>query len=527
MGEAVEQDWLTHSQERRALWALVGLGLVVRAFRYFTRFPLWEDECFLNWNYVGSSYADLLGPLHPRQVAPVLYLWTQLTVVKLLGFSELVLRLTTFVGGCAVLVLFPRFAGRFVRGVPLLIAVGLFAVSYPCTRYAAEAKQYGVELVVAFTLMAVTARWWERPERTRPLWVLAALAPIAVGLSYTAAFIGGGVSVAVAFVLWRERARRGWLPWAVYNALLAGAFGLVVLLAAKNQATAQLSFMRDYWHEGFPPVTQPLALARWFITTHSGQMLGYPVGGGPGTGALATLCIVIALVGLARRGAWRLCLLAVVPLALHFVAAALHRYPYGVHAKFTVYLAPLFCLLFGAGAGALVERFARSAKAARATLVTSLVVLGCVGAGSVLRDTLRPQKAPSDARARGFARWFWFDVAHDGEVICLYRDLGLSFSTREGRELSWLYSYLCNAAIYSPRLRRGDPPDLTREKLHFVRYRVGSFEYDEAAFERWLAETQARYAFVGRVSYPMPRYDKRDRRLIVLDEIDVYTFTQR
>jgi len=118
-------------------------------------------------------------------------------------------------------------------------------------------------------------------------------------------------------------------------------------------------------------------------------------------------------------------------------------------------------------------------------------------------------------------------MSHDGEVVCLFRDLGLSFSPQEKNELSWLYHYLCNEEIYSPRRQRGEAPDLSRERIRFVRYRVGGFEYDEAAFQLWLAGTKERFAFVGMETFPMPRYDKRDRRLLVIDHIDVYSFTQK
>ncbi|MEE8105066.1 MAG: hypothetical protein V3T86_05985 [Planctomycetota bacterium] len=524
MIQEIERGWLTPEWERRVLQVLVAVGIVVRSVRYFLRFPLWEDECFLVWNYVGNGYADLLEPLHPHQVAPVLYLWKQLTVVNLLGFNELSLRLTAFVGGIAVLLLFPRFARRFVSGVPLLFAVALFAISYPCIRYAAEAKQYGVAMVVSFALMAITARWWERPERTRPLWILAVFVPIAIGLSYSAVFVAGGVSLAVACVLLGSGVRRGWAPWAVFNALLVSTFFLIVVPISSGQAPSELAFMRNHWLASFPPVTEPFALAGWFFETHAGQMLGYPVGGGPWLGSLAFLCVVVTFVVAWRRRDWRFLLLAFVPLFLHFVAAALRRYPYGVHAKFNFYLAPMFCVLIGTGASALVMRCARTLRAARRSVIVVITLFLCVGAGSVVRDFANPQKSPSDARTRAFARWFWFDMSHDGEVVCLFRDLGLSFSPQEKNELSWLYGYLCNGQIYAPSR---EPPDLSRERIRFVRYRVSGFDYDEAAFQRWLAEKKEQFAFVGMETFSMPRYDKRDRWLLGVDHIDVYAFRQK
>ena len=44
---------------------------------------------------------------------------------------------------------------------------------------------------VGIGLMTLCVEWRRRPEQTRWLWFMAALAPVGVGLSYPAAFIGG------------------------------------------------------------------------------------------------------------------------------------------------------------------------------------------------------------------------------------------------------------------------------------------------------------------------------------------------
>jgi hypothetical protein len=263
------------------------------------------------------------------------------------------------------------------------------------------------------------------------------------------------------------------------------------------------------------------------VKVHSGRMLGYPVGGAPGTGSLAFLCIIVAFVVLARRKQWKLFLLALVPMILHLTAAALQRYPYGIHAKFTFYLAPVYCLLVGLGGAAVLAWLGRVRGRAVVLLFVLLSVYGLVGAGSIARDLWIPHKTQSDMRARGFARWFWFNAEFEGEAVCLHSDLKLSFSPQETERLSWLYTYLCNQRIYSPRHARGEPPRLDRSPLRFLRYRVGWFEYDEEAFQEWLAEQKKRYRFVGKETHTFARFFKGEERLEVVDHLDVYTFTQR
>ena len=73
----------------RIAWAFVGLGIVIRTIRFLLNFPLWPDEAYLAHNYLDRGYLDLLRPLDYGQVAPLLYLWVQKTVVADLRFFRI------------------------------------------------------------------------------------------------------------------------------------------------------------------------------------------------------------------------------------------------------------------------------------------------------------------------------------------------------------------------------------------------------------------------------------------------------
>ena len=83
-----EERLLSAQAQRRWLLTLMIVGVVLRLTRYLLRFPLWEDEAMLSANLLDRGYGGLLQPLHYCQVAPTLFLWGQLTLVKLLGFNE-------------------------------------------------------------------------------------------------------------------------------------------------------------------------------------------------------------------------------------------------------------------------------------------------------------------------------------------------------------------------------------------------------------------------------------------------------
>ena len=562
--------------DRRGGWilAFVLLGLVARCVRYGLCFPLWEDECFLCVNLLGpgyegvASFEALTGPLQYRQMAPPLFLFAQLAAVKALGFNEWALRLLPFLCSVGGLLLFARLAVRLAPGRAATLAVGLFAVAYPGVRYAAEAKQYASDTLVALILLSLAVQW-RQTGRTRWLWAAAAFAPVAIGVSYPAAFVCGGVSLALLAELW---ARRGGglaglkrLPgalttpaagaWVAFNLATAGAFLAVLLTAAKAQAGSDLDFMQTYWGDTFPPLTDPLALPGWWLKAHTSELFAWPVGGAKGASGLTALLVAgglpwafrggrAALSGAPATGEpataepgtaagrnWFLPVLLLGPFVVHFVAAAMHRYPYGGHVKFSMHLGPAICLLAGAGGSWWSARFAGWARRRptweprlAAALLCGLVLIGVL---TTARDVAHGAKNPADERQRSFARWFFHDAALEGPVELVIGGEDGPFSDRTWRELSWSAMFLCNRAIQSadgpPPLGPLAPP---AGVFRCVIYRDGFRPFDDAARDRWLAEMQDRYRLAARDRFPLTRYDRRGN-WIITDWVESYRFAPK
>jgi hypothetical protein len=573
--------------QSRWFWALLIIGVSLRLVRYLLRFPLWEDEAGLSANLLDRGYRELLLPLHFNQIAPTLFLWGQLAVVRLLGFSEYTLRLIPFLCGMGSLLLFGHVARRLLRGVPLVLAVGLFAVSYPLTRYAAEAKPYGCDLFLALAMLSLVVEWLRRPGQDRWLWALAAIVGPAVGYSYSSVFVAGGISL---LVVWRLGTRhaprdglpraerkeylRGWLPWAVFSLLLAASFVVLMMVNRSAVSVAEQRSMDRYWVDSFPPLANPWKLFVWFWEIHCGGMLGYPVGG-PNWGSAISffLCLCGAAILVRRQQGFLLAVL-LAPLALNFVAAAMHRYPYGGHARMTLFMAPAFCILIGLGlaggaslAAALSARLTRwvgvqggrqtpcadpdgtqrvpatnrpcaeadgtrrvPATYARTAVLGLLGLFLAVAAGVLFRDLWWPYKSGTTLRAKEFAQWFWTDLAEDSELVCLETDLKANLSPGSYEHgLSSLY--LCNQRIYSPRHARGEPPRWDRvsakRPLRCVVFRSKTWERDSRPLERWVEQMQRDYQLVTRDKYPAPFYDKWDRRPLTVDSIEVFKFVPK
>ncbi|HVA50868.1 MAG TPA: hypothetical protein VNH11_31285 [Pirellulales bacterium] len=386
-------------RQEQLIWAFVALALAARAVRFLLCFPLWEDECFLVSNFIDRPYGDLLRPLNYHQVAPLLFLAIELTAVKLLGFNEWSLRLFPFVCSAGSLLLFRQLAVGLLTGPARLLAVAAFCASYSGIRYAAEAKPYGPDQLVALVLLTAGVEWWRGSRRTLWLTVLIGFAPLAIGLSYPAVFVCGGISLLMAVVLfgvgWDQRAcerrptegnvvdggpalasslvppyldcrRRlskpsrekqgGWSGWLLYNASLLSAFLLLLGFAAKGQSEAELAWMQDYWKEHLPSLGSPVEWIVWLFKTHTGDLLAIPLGGERGASIVTFLLVVTGTIALFRARQHRLLVLCLAPPALNLVAALMGRFPYGGHVKFSQYLAPAICVLLGVGGAALIAR---------------------------------------------------------------------------------------------------------------------------------------------------------------------------
>ena len=521
----------THAQNfDRWMTLFLVIGVLARVIRYYLCFPLWDDESFLCVNFIDRSYAELLQPLDYHQVAPVLFLWIERAAVQAFGFNEYALRLIPFISSLLSIFLFRRVAGQLLSGPALLFAVATFAVSYPEIRYAAEAKPYGTDMCLSLLMLSLVVEWC-RSRNHRLLQALAAMMPIVLGLSYPAVFAAGGLSLVVGLVLLRQAgAFREWLWWSVWNVALVVSFVVWFSLVGRTQSGAEGEFMGEYWKQNFPPVGQIWLLPFWLLKTHASDFLAYPLGG-PNWASSATLVICLAglwRLGQQRKMVWLALLLC--PAGLHFLAAALQKYPYGGHVKFSQYLAPMICCLIGVGLVQFLEWRSRYGySATRGFWVISGIMLA-IGAGDIGRDLVNPYKTRSDDRARAFARSFWVGTHYAEEVVCLKSDQGLDFVPDQHRELSWSAHYRCNRAIEVSRSHLR-PADLSRvsasRPLRCVIYRDARYGLDQTRLDQWLEEMNQHYELVAHESVPFPRFAKNERRLVTMEYIDSYKFVPR
>jgi hypothetical protein len=524
--QAPSPAWFSPAHVERWTWAFVCLGATIRLTRYLLRFPLWEDEAFLAYNYLDRGFAELLTPLSFHQVAPIGYLWLQRATVELLGFSEWTLRLPAILVGLTSLVLFQRVSARMLNGIAQVLAVALFAVAYPLIRYSAEAKQYGFDTFFAVLLLWAWCEW--RHERRRGwLLVLAVIAPIAVFCSHPVIFVAGAIGLVLLRECWLQPSWQGGSAWIAAHGLLAAAFLTHLWLSHRIHGGEAAATMHNCWNHAFPPLDEPWELPRWLILTHTGDLFAFPFGSGNGGSSLTALGLLAGVLLWWQEQRREALVLAVTPLALHLLAAALQRYPYGAHFKFTCYWIPLGTLLLATGLARLCIWLDRHRARVPIASVSACLVLGLLGLGVLVHDWSCPAKTRSDQRARDFARWFWFDAPHEGVLVCVHRDLHQYFAAEMRQTLNWYATYACNQRIYSSR-PPGVSPDWERiseqRLLWCIEFRPTGLPFDDAAHQRWLGEIEKNYKLVSSDCFPMTRYNPRDTRLIHMDHVHVYKF---
>lgn len=506
---------------------MVAMGILDRVLRYLAGHPLWPDESFLAASYLNRGYLEMFQPLEYSQVAPLLYLWIQLTLVKLLGFHVYALRIFSLGCGIGSLLLFRQVARRLLTGAAQVFAVGVFASTLVLIRYSAEAKPYGSDLLASMILVWLAVRCYQSPAPRRWLWSLAAAAPVLMLLSYPAAYVGGGVSLALAVVAWQRRSKWTWCAWGTFNLALVGGFAVVLMISAA-QAQDVEGIMEQVWDHAFPPRDSLVSLGQWLLEELTSDMLAYPAGGSHYASSLTFVWCVVGVWALWSRRQWTLLLLCLTPLSLNLVAAFLHKYPFGGHIRFSLFSAPLICLLVGTGAVTLLQWISRSPVWQQRCLRACVVAFVLMGWGRAVLDIVKPYKTPEYCRARDFARWFWHDYATTGELVCLKTDLGLDFGATDYTQ-GKSSLYLCNQRIYSARHAAGLPPNWDQVSsdwpLRCVFYKEVD-RFDHAAFNAWLRKMQTRYQLVSTTRLPEGRWNsKEEYRGDTI--IEVYEFVPR
>ena len=376
---------------------LLAAGLAWRIIRYAIGFPIWGDEASVACNLITRDYLTMLQPpLEYYQWAPLGFMWIELTIVKLLGFSEWSLRLPAFASGLLALILFWRFAIAVLDRPRALLAVAILAASYYPVRHSCELKPYSGDLLISL-VMTMLAWGISRKPGSAMLWTaLIATAAIGVWVSFPAAFVAGGMGLFLAYLALIRRSRPLIAGLAIFAVLSCASFAVMVVKYAGPLAAAVKPDYIDtsQWAEAFPPLGRPWLLPWWLLDIHAGNMMAYPFGG-KNFGSIVTLVlVVIGCAWLWRRGRKDLLLLLLGPLIMTFLAACFKKYPYGTSARTMLFMAPAFCLLMAIGLFSTIK-FLLPPKSHLPAVRIAAVALAVAIIVAIVIDLVQPYKRTS------------------------------------------------------------------------------------------------------------------------------------
>ncbi len=346
--------------EERRTFVLLSLGLLAVGFllrirQYAEGRALWLDEAMLALNVIRRSFAGLARPLDYNQGAPLGFLWVQKVVTLALGPGEYALRLLPLLASLAALVLFWAVARRYLSHTVTLLALTFAVFANELIYYAAEGKQYAVDVLVGLICVRIFLTLLKRPLGWLSALGYGLAGALLMWFSHPAVFFLGAAGLILAYDALRRREERRLAPLAVTGALWVA--GLAALYVVSIKPLSDNAFLLDYWRDSFaPPVTNVPAFARWAIHEVL-KSFAYPGGFGLTSAALAALVYAVGVVALYRREPLKT-LGLVGPIALALLAAVVGRYPY--RERLILFVVPLFAIPIAEGIALLGGILARA-----------------------------------------------------------------------------------------------------------------------------------------------------------------------
>jgi hypothetical protein len=300
----LRDEWQWWSARARPLWRRYGLilpallvVLVAGAFeihRWLGAEPFWLDEETISLNVRDRSVAGLAGALWLGQSAPLGWLILVHGVVRVLGTSEIALRLVPLIFGLAMLAAALWVARRWMDLIGALTLTWLCAFSHWLSHYAFEVKHYTADACWSLALPAL-AVWAIEADTTaarrqRVVWWWA-LAALGLWLANGATLATPAVAVLLVVAMWRVSGRRAAVFTAVVGLVWLASFAVHYELSGRY--TLASPYLQAFWAPDMPPASsgvlervqwtlrrlQPLALnpagTDWWVSLWACAVAGF------------------------------------------------------------------------------------------------------------------------------------------------------------------------------------------------------------------------------------------------------------
>lgn len=342
-------------------------GIVVRSIQYLSNRSLWYDEAALALNIINRSYLELLGPLDNNQAAPPGFLFVEKFAVQVLGNNEYALRLFPFIAGIASIFLFYRYAKRYASPIAVPIAIALFACLDNTIYYAAEMKQYGIDLMGTLVLSLLLIPLRDRILSLKQMLGLTLVGVIFIWLSHPSIFVLSGIeliSLLTAPNKLRQRLILNRLP--IYVVWLLS-FAPIYFLSIG--ATMQNPALQNSWGASYPDAPWDII---WLLDAF-GRFFSTPLSFVSITDGIAFFAFICGCIAYYRSQRLTFLFLAS-PFLTMLLASYLHKYPF--RDRLVFFLAPPALLFIAEGVVFLLTRLRQRWK--YSTILGAIVLLALV-----------------------------------------------------------------------------------------------------------------------------------------------------
>jgi hypothetical protein len=326
-------------------WVIILAGVGLRLRPYQANRSLWRDESSLSYNLVTKNFHDLIfKTLDFNQAAPVGFLTVEKLAVMTFGTGERALRLFPLAAGILSLPLFFLVARRVLSVRGTLVALTLFALSQPLIYYAAEVKQFGIDVAWVLAILLFALRFQQDGKKGLDLAGLAIIGLLSVWFSHPAIFMLAGVGLALFIDAVRQGQKQAAMGLIGSGVIWVGAFAVNWFIFLRM--VREHEYLKFYWHDkvkAFPPLPSSMKNLEWYMATLTDTWdnpMGLPAAG------LAAAACVIGIIWLWREDRKILGILGF-PVLFTLFAAIVQQYPF--QDRMILFLSPMVLILVAGG----------------------------------------------------------------------------------------------------------------------------------------------------------------------------------
>jgi len=254
------------------------IGSAIRLFHFINNRSLWMDEIYLCSSFAHMDYLELASNvLDYQQKAPIGFLWMVKLCTDLFGYHEMSLRLIPLIAGVVSLILFVDVGKFYLKPLPLLIAVGIFAFSPALAYHSVESKQYSTECLATILALLLFLRYQSKTGITdKVYWGI--FGGLLLWFSFSVIFILAGIAFGLTLFDIIKKDRKSLFLNATAFCIWLISFSINYILFTHKHADSEwvVYFFKLYDNfMPFPPLT--LRQLKWFPRNFY-DLMDYPLG---------------------------------------------------------------------------------------------------------------------------------------------------------------------------------------------------------------------------------------------------------